>query len=127
MKAITAEWVAKAEADYATMERERRARKNPNYDAVCFHGQQCAEKYLKALLSEKGIAFGKMHDLTVLLDHIVKSERQWEVYREDLAYLSDFAVAFRYPGESADAKTAAEACTRGRRFRKAIRSRLSLD
>jgi HEPN domain-containing protein len=35
--------------DFATVEREVRARKNPNYDGVCFHAQQCAEKYLKAL------------------------------------------------------------------------------
>ncbi len=43
MKPITAEWVAKAEADFATMERECRATENPNYDGICFHAQQCAE------------------------------------------------------------------------------------
>lgn len=46
---------------------EYRARKAPNYDAVCFHSQQCVEKYLKALLQEYNIAFGKIHDLPVLL------------------------------------------------------------
>jgi len=48
MKPITAEWVAKAEGDFATLERESRVRKHPNYDGICFHAQQCAEKYLKA-------------------------------------------------------------------------------
>jgi HEPN domain-containing protein len=38
---------------------ELRARRAPNYDAACFHAQQCAEKYLKALLQEKEIEFGK--------------------------------------------------------------------
>ena len=52
MNPATAEWVAKAEGDFATAGREMRARKNPNYDAVCFHTQQCAEKYLKAVLQE---------------------------------------------------------------------------
>jgi HEPN domain-containing protein len=52
MKPMTAEWVAKAEGDFAMVERESHARKNPNYDGVCFHAQQCAEKYLKARLCE---------------------------------------------------------------------------
>jgi len=43
MKPITAEWIAKAEADFATAQRESRVRKNPNYDDICFHYQQCSE------------------------------------------------------------------------------------
>lgn len=41
------EWVEKAEGDFCTALREYRARKNRNHDAVCFHAQQCVEKYLK--------------------------------------------------------------------------------
>lgn len=66
MKPITHEWVNKAEGDFAMMERESRVRKNPNYDGVCFHAQQCAEKYLKARLDEAGIGFEKIHDLVAL-------------------------------------------------------------
>lgn len=50
MNPLTTEWVEKAEGDYATAKRESRVRRNPNYDAVCFHAQQMAEKYLKAFL-----------------------------------------------------------------------------
>ena len=50
MKPIASEWLARAEGDFAILERECRARKNPNYDGACFHAQQCAEKYLKARL-----------------------------------------------------------------------------
>ena len=57
MKPLTKEWVDKAEGDFITARRELRARKAPNYDAACFHAQQCAEKYLKARLQEEGIAF----------------------------------------------------------------------
>ncbi len=32
MKPLTREWVDKAEGDFATMEREARVRKNPNYE-----------------------------------------------------------------------------------------------
>jgi len=63
MNPLTREWVSKAEGDFATAERELRARKQPNLDAACFHAQQCAEKYLKAFLQEKGIPFGKTHNL----------------------------------------------------------------
>lgn len=50
MNAIVKEWIKKAEGDLTTAAREYRARKNPNYDAACYHSQQCAEKYLKATL-----------------------------------------------------------------------------
>jgi hypothetical protein len=40
MNSIVSEWVEKAEGDFQTAEREMRARKAPNYDAVCFHAQQ---------------------------------------------------------------------------------------
>ena len=40
MKPITLEWVAKAEGDWNTAQREYRARQRPNYDAACFHAQQ---------------------------------------------------------------------------------------
>jgi HEPN domain-containing protein len=127
MKPLTSEWVAKAEGDFATLVREGRVRKNPNYDGMCFHAQQCAEKYLKARLSESGVSFGRMHDLVALLDLALSVEPAWEELREHLAYLSDFAVTFRYPGDSADRDSAMSALMRCRLFRKAARKSLGLD
>jgi len=63
MKPITCEWVAKGEGDFNMMERESRAPENRNYDGICFHAQQCAEKYLKARLCEARVSFTKIHDL----------------------------------------------------------------
>jgi len=127
MKPMTAEWVAKAEGDFAIIERESLVTENPNYDGICFHAQQCAEKYLKARLCEVDVKFGKIHDLAALLDQVLDVQPLWEVFREDLAYLSDFAVAFRYPGESADADAASDAQLRCRRFREAAREALRLE
>ncbi len=127
MKPLTAEWVQKAEGDFAMLLRESRARKTPSYDGACFHAQQCAEKYLKARLCEAELEFAKIHDLVALLDQAMAVEPAWDRFREDLAYLSDFAVAFRYPGESADKATAAEARQRCKRFRAAARAALGLD
>lgn len=126
MKPMTSEWVAKAEGDFAMMERECQATENPNYDGICFHAQQCAEKYLKARFCEEDITFSKIHDLVALLDQVLEVEPAWESFREDLAYLSDFAVTFRYPGESADAESAIDAQRRCRQFRIAARDALEL-
>ena len=79
MKPIVAEWVEKAEGDFATAEREARARKNPNYDGVCFQAQQCAEKYLKALSVEADLPFLRTHDLVILLEQLLPLYPLWEV------------------------------------------------
>jgi HEPN domain-containing protein len=81
MKPITREWVKKAEGDFATAQREFAVKVDPNYDAVCFHSQQAAEKFLKARLQESEIAFARIHDLTVLLDNVVSIEPTWENLR----------------------------------------------
>ena len=109
------------------MERESRVRKNPNYDDVCFHAQQCAEKYLKARLCEAAIDFPKTHSLTSLLDQALYAEPLWEAYREHLAYLSVYAVDFRYPGLSADKRQSTQARRLCRDFRKAARQSLGLN
>lgn len=126
MKPITAEWVDKAEGDFGTVQRESKVKDHPNYDGICFHSQQCAEKYLKARLCENEIPFGKLHDLVALLEQVLAVEPGWEKHREDLAYLSDFAVSFRYPGESADEESAMDALRRCGIFRETVRKTLGL-
>ncbi len=74
MKPLTQEWVIKAEGDFITATRELAVEKDPNYDAVCFHAQQCAEKYLKACLQEEDSPSGKTHNLTDLLDQLLPFE-----------------------------------------------------
>ena len=121
MKPLTREWVAKAEGDYRTACREWRVRRQPNYDAVCFHAQQATEKYLKARLQEADIAFEKTHNLIRLLDLVLAVEPTWDAFRPDLGVLNQFAVAFRYPGESAQKENAAQAM----RISKSLRAEAS--
>ena len=102
MKQITQEWIDKAEGDFATAQRELQVQQMPNYDAVCFHSQQCAEKYLKACLQEANIAFNRIHDLSRLLDLLLPVESNWEALRPTLEVLTAYAVEFRYPGISAN-------------------------
>jgi HEPN domain-containing protein len=96
MKPITTEWVRKAEADFATAQREFAVEVAPNYDAVCFHSQQAVEKLLKARLQEADIPFRKIHDLTVLLDQVLAVEPTWEMLRDDLHTLTAYAVECRF-------------------------------
>jgi len=102
MKPLTQEWVDKAEGGFSTAGRELRARKDPNYDSVCFHLQQCVEKYFKAYLQDAGVAFAKTHDLVVLLDLLLPIEPSWDGFRLCLRSLTTAAVEIRYPGKSAD-------------------------
>jgi len=127
MKSLTREWVEKAEGDFATASRELRARKSPNYDAACFHAQQCIEKYLEARLQEADIACGRTHNLVAPLDFLGPLEPAWEILRPHLRALTAFAVTFRYPGESADKEDAREALTLCRTVRRRIRHDLGID
>lgn len=126
MKPLTLEWVDKAEGDFTTSGRELRARKAPNYDAACFHAQQMAEKYLKALLQENDQPTPKTHSLIDLLALILLVDSSFHMIRPDLEILDRFAVRFRYPGEAADrheAKTAFRSAVAVRGF---MRPRLGL-
>lgn len=103
------EWITKAEADLATSRRELQASDDPNYDAVCFHAQQCVEKLMKALLISLNITPPKTHQLLALHNLLKPVCAEWNPRIEDLRYLTRAAVDFRYPGESADFEEAEEA------------------
>ncbi|MCP4592652.1 MAG: HEPN domain-containing protein [bacterium] len=108
------EWVAKAEADFATAGRELRASTSPNFDAVCFHAQQSVEKLMKALLIQMEVTPPRTHDLAQLDQLLTPIYPGWTWPVEDLRLLSRAAVSFRYPGETAEHKEASlafEKCT----------------
>jgi HEPN domain-containing protein len=107
MNGTVKEWLHKAEKDYATAKRELAALEEPNYDAVCFHAQQCIEKLMKGLLIHRGILPTKTHDLAYLSQLLSPVCPEWSWPIEDLRFLTRAAVAFRYPGESADCEEAA--------------------
>jgi HEPN domain-containing protein len=124
MNALTAEWVEKAEGDYTTAERETRARKRPNYDAACFHAQQCAEKYLKAFLQEYSTSFPKTHSLIDLLQLVLSQDASFELQRDLLIRLERYAVRYRYPGEMADKEEAQSALRAAKTVRMFLRQKL---
>ena len=109
MNATVKEWLDKAEKDFATARREFQVTEDPNYDAVCFHAQQCIEKLMKALLIRLGVFPTKTHDLAYLNQLLAPACPEWSWPLEDLRFLTRAAVAFRYPGESSDKEEAQQA------------------
>ena len=116
----------KAEGDYATVRRELRARRQSNYDSPCFHAQQTAEKYLKAFLQEHGAAFPKTHKLIELLELCRHIDASFEFQRSLLVLLDQYAVNYRYPGESADKAEAQQAFVAVKTFRDFARAKLGI-
>ena len=127
MNPLTFEWVEKAEGDFFTAMRELRARKSPNFDAVCFHAQQMAEKYLKAALQEYANLIPKTHSLADLMAVCMKIDPSYQMVQSDLNIMEGYAVQFRYPGQSADKLEAKTALKAARVVRAFLRIKLGLS
>jgi HEPN domain-containing protein len=127
MKPATREWVDKAEADYAAALLMRKSRKKHSRDIVCFHLQQCVEKYLKGRLEEAGIAYPKIHDLERLLDLALSVEPLWVSLRPAMVAITDYAVEVRYPGKTASPVEARALVATTKRIRKLIRHSMGLN
>lgn len=125
MHTLTLEWAQKAERDYAAIALHQQAAA-PDFDTLCFHAQQCIEKYLKAWLQEANILLPRAHDLLVLLGLILPIIPNWHVWQSDLSVIAPYAVEFRYPGKSATAENAQQAVHICPEVRHAIRTELKL-
>ena len=126
MNEITKEWVFKAEEDIYSADLLMHAGETPVPDYVCFHCQQCAEKYLKAYLQEHEIEFERKHDLNPLLELCVASDKEFEILEDDIRELDRYAVIVRYPGIVIKADTAEEALNAAERVQKFIRKKLKI-
>src|SRR4051812_5724045 len=105
MKRETARWVRKAEADYEGA-KELAGSARPKHDLICFHCQQCVEKYFKALLVENARSFPKTHNLDDLLSLLLPLDITLRKLRRTVVPLTRYAVEYRYPGENATKRKA---------------------
>lgn len=96
MSELFHEWVAKGEEDWSSAQVLLR-NESPLVTPALFHMQQCAEKYLKALLIKKKIHFERRHDLSYLL--LLADESKLLGHSGILNKLNPFAVEIRYPGD----------------------------
>ena len=95
--AVVREWVAKAENDLTNAVHTLKLGRECPTDTVCFHAQQCVEKYLKAALVLHGISFPRVHNIEELIALMPESIRP-NLSAEDQERLTDFATVSRYPG-----------------------------
>src|SRR3989442_13724251 len=125
MKKLTAAWVKKAEADYLRAVTMSRILRN-DHDGVCFHCQQAAEKYLKALLEELGLVVPRTHILRDLAGLLLPHHPGLGTLQRGLKFLTRFAVGIRYPGEDATKRQSAAALRWAQRVRTETRTLLRL-
>ncbi len=118
-------WVERAEEDYLMAHSALHRRKPFTYSA-CFHAQQCAEKYLKAILVSKGVAFAKVHDLLLLSGQCEKAGALVTIEAKQLSTLSDYAVRVRYPGDDPTPDEAREAVEIAKAVRRFVRTFLGV-
>ncbi len=119
------DWIAYAEEDLGTAKLLLKAKK-PFFSAVCFHSQQCSEKYLKALLILRDFDFPKTHDLVALDSMCNENGILTGFDQQKLADLTRHAVQTRYPGSQPTPEDAKEALAIAVEIRKFTRTYLGL-
>ena len=125
MNPLTLEKIQKAEDDWAMLTLALQAPR-PLRDPICFHAQQCVEKYLKAWLQEANLRVPRTHNLNALLNLVVPIHPEWHQWRTDFAKFKPHAVDVRYEryfATKADVEHAVRICNE---VRTAIRAVLQL-
>jgi HEPN domain-containing protein len=116
------QWVSKAENDLKNAAFALRMGRKCPTDTVCFHAQQCIEKYQKAFLAHNLIDFPRTHDLNALARLLpgpllaIPSDKQRRRFTE-------YATVLRYPGDYHETSLAEarQAVRLARRIRSEIR------
>jgi len=119
--AVAHEWMAKADNDLKSAAYLLKIKDCPT-DTVCFHAQQCVEKYLKALLVVQGTEFRKIHDLGELVT-LLPPRHHSLLHDQEQDRLTEYATVTRYPGdyEPISLTEARQAVKIARRVRREVR------
>lgn len=91
-------WIKKAENDLKNAEIVIKT-EDPPLDTICFHAQQCSEKYLKALLIYYGKEPQKTHNIAELINSLENKVSKLNDFIDEADNLTDYAVGLRYPEE----------------------------
>jgi HEPN domain-containing protein len=113
------DWTAYAEEDFNTAKILLKKSK-PLTGPSCFHSQQCAEKYLKAMLIYKHVEFPKTQDLLALDTLCNNAGILTKLAQDDVDKLSSYAAHAYGPPDfeitAEDARKALEITKTVRRF-----------
>lgn len=96
---VVRQWVRLAEGDLRNAENTLATLCDDcPYETVCYHAQQCVEKYLKAVLVFRAIPIPRSHSIADLMN-CIPNELIIPGPQEDLDDLTSYATVTRYPGE----------------------------
>jgi HEPN domain-containing protein len=125
---VVRQWVEKAEEDLLTSEHALTLRDHCPVGTICFHAQQCVEKYLKGLLAFHSVPFPKSHDLLEILT-LVPESAGLRLQPTEIGVLNRYSVEARYPGdwEPLTREDAEGAVTLARKARESVRACLPKD
>ncbi len=107
-KDVAKKWFNKANNDLITAE-YLLTMQSPPTDAICFHSQEVAEKYLKGFLAFHGRETPKIHGLEELISICKEIDSKFTDFYDIASELSGYAVEVRYPLEIDYEITAEEA------------------
>lgn len=95
------------------------------YSQICFHFQQAAEKYLKAVIVADDLEFQKIHDLLILLKNCIKSRPELSSLMSNCKVLNRYYIDTIYPVHwptNYSKKTAFEAMAAAEAIRDAVKA-----
>ncbi len=98
IRKLVSDWAHKADMDIkaaATL----LSQDPPLLYPSCFHSQQAAEKYLKAYLTRRQVAFPKTHSIRELLNLVKTVDKELAAELLPAAVLTPYGVDVRYPGD----------------------------
>lgn len=98
VRRLVEQWVEKARQDLLAA-RALLGEDPPLLYPSCFHAQQSAEKYLKALLTWRQVEFPKTHSIRELLNLAEGSDPELAHSLRGAAALTVYGVEARYPGD----------------------------
>jgi len=121
LRRLVGQWVHKADQDIRAAE-SLLTDDPPLLYPSCFHSQQAAEKYLKALLTWHGAEVPKTHALGQLLDLLAVVDAPLSERLSDATALNPYSIEVRYPADfpEPDAAEAQEALALAEKVRDAV-------
>lgn len=97
---VVREWTDKAESDLRAGDCLLSADPEDFAQVICFHAQQCVEKYLKALLVLHSMPVPKTHDIERILG-LLPPFPDPPLTTEQARLLTSYAADIRHPGAEA--------------------------
>jgi HEPN domain-containing protein len=119
---VLREWLVKAENDLTAAIQIIKMGKAAPMDTICFHAQQCIEKYIKAILVHRAIPVPRTHNIQVLMRLVPPAARPG-LTEDEQTQVTNYAVVTRYPdaGLEISLADARKALAIARRFRREVR------